>query len=86
MCGREDSRQSDPRARCRARLPCRQGDSGRSGGHPDVCRPGAPAGLSEAHGDSCHPVAVLHAAVLAPKTLTRLCLPKGKKGYICFEQ
>lgn len=63
--------------------PCRRGDSGRSGGHPDVCRP---AGLSEAHGDSCHPVAVLRAAVLAPKTLTRLCLPKGKKRYICFEQ
>lgn len=66
--------------------PCRRGTADGAEATPTCVAPGAPAGLSEAHGDSCHPVAVLRAAFLAPKTLTRLCFPKGKKGYICFEQ
>lgn len=86
MCGREDSRQSGPRARRRARLPVPAGGQRTERRPPRRVSPPAPPGLSEAHGDSCHPVAVLRAAFLAPKTLTRLCLPKGKKGYVCFEQ
>lgn len=66
--------------------PCRRGTADGAEATPTCVAPGAPAGLSEAHGDSCHPVAVLRAAFLAPKTLTRLCLPKGKKRYVCFEQ
>lgn len=86
VCGREDSRQSGPRARRRARLPVPAGGQRTERRPPRrVSPPAPPRGrlrLTVTH------VTPSRSSVLLSwlRRLTRLCLPKGKKGYVCFEQ